>query len=115
MLNRNNKQVSFIIRSGMDHSGSQFHVLLPRARVGFSPYLQHTMGLGLAHWVTRNFRGVPTLEHLQLIFFKNAGFAHSGSLGLNYNSNKHAQNFIRDLCLMRDEPVADNLLYNYTK
>ena len=29
---------------GMDHSGLQSHLLFPRARVGFSPYLQHIVG-----------------------------------------------------------------------
>ena len=62
---------------GMDHCGSRSHSLLPRARVGFSPYLQHidpSRGLGLARMVTRNFMRVPTLLDLQLIFFKNVGW-----------------------------------------
>ena len=41
----------------MDHSGSQSHLLLPRARVGFSPSLQYIVGWSLqGHWKLKECR-----------------------------------------------------------
>ena len=47
--------------SGMDHYGSQIHLLLQRVRVGFSPYLQHMMGYGWPTGSLETLGGVPTL------------------------------------------------------